>query len=200
MNTSNDIIRITELIETRLETMVKPGRRRHINGVAATAESLAERFEVSVHRSRLAALAHDMDRDTDTSILFARIADWNIGLTPFERKNPKLLHGPVSAERLRREYHLADQAILDAVRHHTLGHPVYLDQNEPIGLILYVADFCEPGRIFPDPGTRSSILELDNLAAMTARIIEVARDRFGPLEEPTVQLYARVTGENGNGS
>ena len=200
MSTSNDIIRITRIIESRLPQLVKADRLRHIKGVVATAVSLAERFGVSVHQSRLAAVAHDMDRDTSTSRLLARIADWEIDLIPFERKNPTVLHGPVSAERLHREFFLQNQDVLGAVRHHTLGHPVYLDQKQPIGLVLFVADFCEPGRLFPDRELRAMILAQDSLAAMATRIIRVSRDRFGPLEEPTAQLYARLSGDYGNGS
>lgn len=54
---------------------------------------------------------------------------------------PALLHAQAAAvwAAARGE---TDPEVLMAVRHHPTGHPDW----GPVGLLLYVADFCEPGR------------------------------------------------------
>jgi HD superfamily phosphohydrolase YqeK len=54
---------------------------------------------------------------------------------------PPVLHGPAAAERLSAEL---DEAALDAIRYHTIGHP----RLDRLGRALYLADFLEPGRDF----------------------------------------------------
>lgn len=195
MPTSNSIARTIELIEQRLPALVTETRLRHIRGVVSTADELARRFGVEAAPVRLAAVAHDMDRDRSAQDLLDRVAEWGIPITPRERDLPKLIHGAVSAERLKREYGIRDGTILESVRHHTLGHPVFAEQVEPIGLILYVADFCEPGRTNHfDRLERLGILDLRTLGKMVKEIIDLSRSVFGGLEEPTERLYARLNG------
>ncbi|TVR70207.1 MAG: HD domain-containing protein [Spirochaetaceae bacterium] len=195
MSISNDTTRISDLLDLHLSRWLSERRLRHIKGVEQTALALARRFGVDPAPVRLASLAHDMDRETPASVQLALVSDWRIPLTPFERANPKVLHGAVSAERLVREYGVRDTAVYDAVRHHTLGDPVLAEQEIPVGLILYVADYCEPGRVTVDQETRLTILNLPEIPLMVLRILESVRNVYGPLEEPTERLYASLVRE-----
>jgi predicted HD superfamily hydrolase involved in NAD metabolism len=195
MNTSSDTIRIIKTIEARLPQLVTPRRLQHIRGVIAVALGLARRFNLDSNRIHLAAVAHDMDRERPAAVQLALVADWSVPLTSFERSCLKVIHGAVSAERLRRCFSLDDTEILDAVRHHTLGDPVLARQITPVGLVLYIADFCDPGRGKPDQAVRRSILDLESIPQMAMRTIETARALYGPLEEATERLYARLSGE-----
>lgn len=165
-----------------------------------TAAALAERFAVDRDRVRLAAIAHDMDRDRSAAYLLGVVSDWEIPVTLFERKTPNLLHGPVAAQRLRREFRLDDRGILYAVRHHTLGHPILADRTDPLGLILYIADYCEPGRSKPGKATRHAILEVDNVFLMAQRVVESSQQVFGRLDDSTARLYARLDGDRNVGT
>ena len=55
-------------------------------------------------------------------------------------------HGVVGAEFIKDELKITDEGILNAVRRHTVGAPemTTLDQ------IVYVSDYVEPNRSFPD--------------------------------------------------
>lgn len=198
MSISCDIECISKRLEHTLPRIVTPRRLRHIRGVETTALELASRFGVDPLPVRLAALAHDMERDTTFAVQYALASDWMVELTPFERVTPNVIHGAIAAERLVRQYGLQDRLVYDAVRHHTLGDPVLALQPIPVGFILYVADYCEPGRISPDPEERRLVLGQPNLAGMVFRVIERVRDRFGPLEEPTERLYARLNRKRDN--
>jgi HD superfamily phosphohydrolase YqeK len=114
-----------------------------------------------------------------------------VSLTAIERGNPALLHGPVAAERLRRCYGVNDRELLYAIRHHTLGDP----DLAPIGLILYVADFCEPGRPYLSNTERYAILQSESLEGMVRSIILLAEKRFGRMDSATAALLERVSEE-----
>jgi predicted HD superfamily hydrolase involved in NAD metabolism len=191
MSTSETIRSTGRIIESLLPGAVKPGRYAHILRVTEMMESLADRFGLDAEKARLIGLSHDFDRDAPSWKALALVSDWNISVTALERTNPVMLHGPVTAARLYRHFRIRDLSVVSAVRHHTLGSP----DLDLLGLSLYVADTCEPGRSFPDEEQREMIMEQSSLPAMVREIISMNIRRFGPLEEPTMQLYARVTGE-----
>jgi HD superfamily phosphohydrolase YqeK len=85
-----------------------------------------------------------------------------------------VLHGPAAAERLRGDL---DEAALDAIRYHTIGHP-NLDR---LGRALYLADFLEPGRDFL-PEWRAG-LRARMPRDMDAVLVEVLASRLRHLVE-----------------
>ncbi|MEX2443656.1 MAG: bis(5'-nucleosyl)-tetraphosphatase (symmetrical) YqeK [Alkalispirochaeta sp.] len=191
MSTSIQTSCISDDILALLPHRVGTARLRHIHGVVEVSVALAQRFGVDQGRARLAAAAHDMDRDVSVGKGFALAADWRVVLSTTERRNPALLHGPLSAERLRRCYGVNDRELLHAVRHHTLGAPDF----GSLGLILYVADFCEPGRPYLTKDERREILRLDSLEEMVHSIILLAKERFGRMDSATAALLHRVSEE-----
>jgi len=104
--------------------VVSPGRRDHIARVAALLDAWADALGVDdAERRRWARAAwlHDALRDApdlDT-----------------------LGHGPAAADRAAADGE-TDAGVLAAVRYHSLGHPEW----EPVGRMLYLADYLEPGR------------------------------------------------------
>ncbi len=59
---------------------------------------------------------------------------------------PLLLHAHISEDRARREFRVADPAVLSAVRKHTLGDAVM----SPLDRLLYAADACSADRDYPE--------------------------------------------------
>ncbi|POR05667.1 hypothetical protein AU468_00390 [Alkalispirochaeta sphaeroplastigenens] len=183
---------IIEFLRQELPRVLSRERYHHTLGVLSVAVSLGERFALDLPSLELAALAHDLDRERSPTELLALAGEWMIPVTAREVSAPVLLHGPVAAERLRREHHLSDEAVLQAVRHHTLGHPCFAEPRHRVGQALFVADFCEPGRPGLDAELQKRILALTDLSAMVREVIAATREIFGALEEPTEQLYARL--------
>lgn len=190
MTTSTPTRSIADTISKRISAQLGTHRERHVRRVTDLAVTLAGRFGIDRDIARLVGLAHDMDRELPSWRSYALVADWRIPVTAVERRHPKMLHGAVAAARLQREFGVSDRSVITAVRHHTLGHP---DLDE-VGFLIFVADYCEPGRSDPDEATRAAILAERSLETMVTTIIDLNRRRFGPLEEPTGQLYARLTG------
>jgi HD superfamily phosphohydrolase YqeK len=99
-------------------------RRAHVRRVAALVEAWADAMAVTLEeRARWlrAVWLHDALKDA-----------------PLPRG---IAHGPAAAERAEREGE-TDRGVLDAVRHHTWGHPAWDD----VGKMLFLADYLEPGR------------------------------------------------------
>ncbi|MFA7565670.1 MAG: bis(5'-nucleosyl)-tetraphosphatase (symmetrical) YqeK [Alkalispirochaeta sp.] len=190
MTTSRKIHSISNDIESMLPYRVSQKRYGHIQRVVRLIEEIAARFGIDGDRARLIGLAHDMERGLPSWKSYALLSDWALEVTPLERRNPVLLHGPIASARLQRQYGVTEPAVIRAVRHHTLGSP----EIDTLGLALYVADSCEPGRARPDARQRKTILSLPTLEAMVIAIIELNGIHYGPLEEPTRQLYARLKG------
>ncbi|MCG8481185.1 MAG: bis(5'-nucleosyl)-tetraphosphatase (symmetrical) YqeK [Spirochaetales bacterium] len=191
MSTFGSIRSIGDEILRQLPHIMSPKRFSHTMGVIDTGVALAERFGEDVERVRLAGASHDIARELSEGTLLAFAADWRLDLSPIERHTPVFAHGALAAARLTRQFGVDDAEVLHAVRHHTLGDPHF----GTLGLILYVADFCEPGRRHLDERTRAAILALPGVGEMAMRIIEFSKRRFGSLLEPTERLYERLAEE-----
>ncbi|SIQ22330.1 putative HD superfamily hydrolase of NAD metabolism [Alkalispirochaeta americana] len=200
MSSFADMIPVIERLERELPRFLSPDRYSHTLRVRQVAEALGRRFSLPLLPVGLAALAHDLERDRSHSDLLSCARERGIPLARRDLAHPVLLHGPVAADRLRREYHVVDEAVLQAVRHHTLGHPCFAEPSHQVGQVLFVADFCDPLRASVDGAMQEEILALADLPCMVREVIARTRAIFGELEEPTEQLYARLNGVNGNGA
>lgn len=129
-------------------------RYAHVKGVADTAETLARRHGLPPRKTRLAALLHDISRESSPDELLAAAQRNGMELDDFTADRPMLLHGPVAAEAARRELGVEDPEVLEAVRVHTTGAP----RIGPVAVAVYVADKIEPSRDYP------SVEELRDLA------------------------------------
>ncbi len=113
-----------------------------------TAEYLAS-FAVSLgidHDDAVAAgLLHDFCRCLDDSEMLDQARQFRLPLSEAQMAAPTLLHGPVAAETCRREFDINEE-VYQAIYWHTTGRPAL----EPLGQALFVADFAEPTRKFPE--------------------------------------------------
>jgi predicted HD superfamily hydrolase involved in NAD metabolism len=132
----------TAEIRSRLERELPPDVLEHSRQTAAFARELAGLHGLDADKAELAGLLHDVgDRYSDKEIL-ALAERYEIPISSTERRIPKLLHGAVGAEVLRREWGIADEQILAAVYDHVSGR----DNMTPLTKVLFLADKLEPGR------------------------------------------------------
>ena len=158
-------------------------RYGHTLRVADTAEDLARTHGLDPDRARLAALLHDVAREIGRPEKFLRLAEeWDLPVGEHERRDPKLLHGPVAAELARRELGVEDAEVLEAVRVHTVGRAGV----EGLALVLYVADKSEPARDYPSVGRlrRLSREDLREAAAEALRRAIAHNDERGRETHP----------------
>jgi len=119
-------------------------RWSHTVGVAETAVTLAVAHGVDPFSARLAGLLHDYARELPPAVLVALAREHHLGIDAVEAREPLLLHGRVGAALVRERFGVGDPDLLAAIAMHITGAP----QMSLLARIIFLADFCEPGRTF----------------------------------------------------
>jgi len=163
--TGIDFVRAARRVRERID---QRHRYAHILRVARTAEALARAHGIDRRPTRIAGLLHDLARLYPGERLLRECTERGLSIDDFERASPIVLHARLGAELAREEFGVEDEAILSAIRKHTLAAATMSGLDE----ILYLADGLEPGRDFTG---RAAILALafdDLAAAMAAQLTE----------------------------
>lgn len=162
-------------VERELARLPK-GLREHVQRVRVLARELAGALGADAARVELAAAGHDLARAVAPDELLREAERLGIVPDAVEAAAPILLHGPVAAERLRREFGVRDAQVLQAVRCHTTAHPGL----GLVGQVVFLADKLEPQKTAGRPA-------LDGLLDLAARDPERAIAEY-LTEELAVQL------------
>lgn len=174
---------------THVRGLVSARRLEHIRRVAETAIAIAEAnglSEAQVEKVALAAVLHDAARDLAGPELIRLGRPTN----ELERSHPLTLHGR-AARQLAQEWGVVDEEVLRAVEGHVFG----VAPDEPVGMCVYVADVCEPGR-----GVNDGLLELamhDLAAAYRQAVrtkVEYLRATGKPIHPDTLAIYRALSG------
>lgn len=138
---------------TRLETYRNLLRERlpekrvlHCFSVASQAQQMGLPLGLDKSALLTAGLLHDLCRALDNETMLAQARNFGIPLDAVSLEKPMLLHGPVAAEWCRRELGITDPDVLEAICWHTTGKP----GMGRLAQVLFVADFCEPLRKYPE--------------------------------------------------
>ncbi|MFC3882996.1 bis(5'-nucleosyl)-tetraphosphatase (symmetrical) YqeK [Bacillus songklensis] len=116
----------------------------HTIGVMETAIELAKRYGADVKKAELAAIFHDYAKFRSKEEMREIIIDQNMAQDLLVH-NTELWHAPVGAYLVEKEAGVTNSEVLNAIRYHTSGRP----NMTLLEKIIYVADYIEPGRIFP---------------------------------------------------
>ena len=126
-------------------SMVKAKRIPHIRGTEQTAVELALRWGADPEKMRRAAILHDCTKYISREEHLAICDRCGVPLDEMERSAEKLLHSKSGAA-LAREMFGQDDEIFTAILYHTTGRgDMSLAEK-----ILYLADYMEPCRNFPE--------------------------------------------------
>ncbi len=110
-------------------------RFAHVLAVLNTALALAAHYNYDASLCYFAALFHDIAKELDKNLMKAY-------LSAQERQSPKgIWHQFVSAKITRDYYRINDEAVFQAIYHHTTG-----DCTELLAMIIFCADKVEPTR------------------------------------------------------
>jgi len=124
-----------------------PAKRwRHTLGVIESAVELARRFGGDPEKARVAAILHDVAKFWPVEKQRAAIVEEGAaaGLDTL-LYDKELWHSHAGAYVARRDFGVADEEVLDAIRYHTSGRPGMTKLDK----IVCLADYIEPGREFP---------------------------------------------------
>ena len=168
-------------IDAYLEAKLEDKRYRHVLSVRDMAVKLAVRYGADLQKTNLAALLHDCARWMSTRQLFEAVADYEIQLDEIERISPSLLHALVGAELAIDIFSVGDEETLSAVRSHTKGSR----SMTLVDKVLFVADFSEPNRTYPEAGAVRKIANKD----LNQAVFEVARFKITNLLDKEVVIH-----------
>ena len=136
-----------ETIKEELQSQLSQKRYRHSLGVADEAVRLALHYGADDKKAYLAGLVHDCAKEIPVEKAIALLRE-KYGMLPdcVALKSPNVLHGPLGAYMAQSLFQIYDPEILDAVRYHTTGKA----NMSLLSKIIYIADYIEPGRSYPD--------------------------------------------------
>jgi predicted HD superfamily hydrolase involved in NAD metabolism len=133
-----------------LEALPK-GLRDHILRVEDEALRLAALHQVEASRASLAALGHDLVRHLTGPELLALAQRYDLTPDPIELAEPILVHGPVAARMLRRDFGVDDAEVIDGIDCHTTARA----DMAALEKVLFVADKVEPHKRYREPLMRT---------------------------------------------
>ena len=143
-------------------SMVYAKRLAHIRGCEEEAARLARRWGADEGRMRRAAILHDCTKYLTVREHLEICERYGVELCPLERSTDKLLHAKSGAALAKYVFGLDD--IYDAILYHTTARAgMSLEEK-----ILYIADYMEPNRAFPEVGElrRLAYTDLDAAVGM----------------------------------
>lgn len=180
-----------EALMQAVQMRMSERRFKHVLGVEETAVALAERFGESPEKASIAALTHDYakERSDEEFQLAIEQGDYE-NKTELLKYDNAIWHGLVGADFVARELEIADEEILNAIRLHTTGaaEMTLLDK------IIYVADYIEPGRIFPgvEDARVIAFSDLDQAVAFeTKHTLAHLVEAENPVYPKTIETYNR---------
>ena len=163
------------------------GLAEHVEGVVAEARRLAVIHGADEERAALAAWGHDIARAIPPAELLARARALGLEVDPVEEQAPILLHGPIGAVILSRDYAIDDADVLAAARYHTTGRA----GMSILEKVVFVADKVEAGKLQAEPALarvrQLAERDLDDaiLEYLNQHLLEASR-RGWPLHAQTV--------------
>ncbi|HOV32836.1 MAG TPA: bis(5'-nucleosyl)-tetraphosphatase (symmetrical) YqeK [Candidatus Hydrogenedens sp.] len=128
-------------------------------------------LQVDKRKVALAGILHDLCRDFSHIKMIKKAEELSISITEYESKYPVLLHGPLAANISSTELKLNDPEIYEAIYWHTTGKA----NLGIVGQILYLSDFSEPLRNYPQAEETRKIL---NTQGFEEALYYAAQERF----------------------
>ncbi len=156
----------------RLRERLSEERVSHCIFTAEYLSSFAKDLGIDHDEAVTAGLLHDYCRDLKKNAFLEEARALRLPFGECQMQKPTLLHGPVSAEHCRREFGVSD-AVYEAIYWHTTGRPGL----GRLGQALYVADFAEPTRKFPEAALARDCLRKQGFD-QTLRFVAETKLRF----------------------
>jgi len=134
---------VSDIIKERLSTK----RFVHTLGTVEASEKLAATYGADVNKARWAALLHDCAKEYSSYKKHALCDLWAITLDDVLLESIDITHSLLGAEIAKRDFHINDEEILQAIRYHTTGHK----HMSLLDKVVMLADYIEPYRVDYEP-------------------------------------------------
>lgn len=154
-----------------LRPIMDADRFVHSAHTAVTAYKLAKAYGLDAGKAVVAGLVHDCAKEVPESVLKSV---YGIDV-PKEvaAMHPNIRHAPLGALLAAKLFNIRDPEIISAVRHHTVGN----GNMTPLEKLIFVADYIEPTRGYPDTPAMYGLAFRDIDEAAEAKYAEIDRKR-----------------------
>lgn len=162
-------------------------RYQHTIGVMETAIELAKRYGADEKKAELAAIFHDYAKFRPKEEMKQIILEQNMP-NDLLFHSTELWHAPVGAYLVQTEVGIRDEEILNAIRYHTSGRA----EMTLLEKIVYLADYIEPGRIFPGVEEVRALAQQDLDQALIQALkntIQFLLKKNQPIYPDTIHTY-----------
>lgn len=181
-----------EKFEKKLQRYIDKARYQHTLGVMYTAASLAMAYHYDIEKAMTAGLLHDCAKSIPHDKKIELCQKHHIEITEIEYENPFLLHAKVGAYIAKKKYDVDDEEILHAIAVHTTGAP----EMNTLDMILFIADYIEPGRDKAQnlPEIREMAFQnlentVEKILFDTLNFLNQKSGRIDPMTEITYEYY-----------
>ena len=171
-------------IRKKLRALLDKERFDHSISVEITALELAKIHGVDPYKTAVAGLLHDCAKNTSPDNILKAALKEKIKMDLFLKKEPKLVHGLLSASIARKDFGISDPDILAAISNHTSGRPGMSDLEK----IIFLADHLEPGREGSGRARMFSVAKKD----LDKAIVMVADDMIKYLIKRGFPIHSRA--------
>ena len=155
-------------MKEKLKGMLSKERYRHSKGVAETAVQLAALWGADEEKAYIAGLLHDCAKNIPAAESVELCRRLGVELGELELAAPSIIHAPLGAELIKRDFGIFDGEISDAIRYHTVARSGMTRLDD----IIYLADMIEPLRDFAGVGELRDLSGRDLDKAMAAAFKE----------------------------
>lgn len=125
--------------------MIRAKRIAHVRGTEEEAVCLAARWGANEEAAARAAILHDCTKYHSMESHLRLCEKYGIVLDKLERETEKLLHAKTGAA-IARDWFGVSEDIYEAIYWHTTAKA----NMAPLEKIIYIADYIEPNRAFPE--------------------------------------------------
>ncbi len=156
-------------LEQWVRSQLSEKRFIHSLGVAHTCIQLSKKYNEQFDDDILysCGLLHDIARQWTDKALLCYAREHRLSLYDEEMEYPVLLHAPVGASLLSEKGF--DEQLCLAVRYHSLGS-IHMGR---LGLVLYLADYLEPGRTHLNQEMRKELFAYSTLEALCLEVLDL---------------------------
>ena len=154
----------------------------HSMNVAKTAVKLAEIYDGDAQKAEIAGVLHDYCKYDDLGTMYQIVTQNGLD-SDLLSYGSEILHGPVAAVIMNKEYGINDEEVLLAIKNHTTGRA----QMTKTEKLVFIADYIEPGR--QTPGVEEIRDLAYNQGSLDKTIYEISKRTVLHLISKDINVY-----------
>ena len=166
---------LLERVQAYAKAHLSTARYEHSVRVGETAEQMCALYGEDPFKGKFAGIAHDICKEISGEDMLSLAQKDGKPITDLEQNKLSLLHGRAAAVKLRTDFGVTDDDVLEAVANHTFGGEHLCN----LAKIVFVADKIEPGRPQSTDEYRANLFSLP----LNAMVLSVVQENIEFLEK-----------------